>query len=334
MKEKTGTLIYNPHAGFGSWRETMRKVADLWNYHGWDITLQPTQRAHHATQLAKEAAAAGQTLVLAAGGDGTLNEVANGLAHTETILGLLPVGTGNSFARELRLPPPNLFEPYKLLEASEMLLAGNVQRMDLGYSHNGRYWLLWAGTGADGYVIEHVEPRSKLFKRIGRAGYAAKALFFLPGFAGIHATITIDDRPPITDEFLLINISNCRLFGGGEFTLNATGLLDDGLFEVWLFRGGDWPTLELMRYILEVGLENHVNNPRVDLIRAKKVTVTAVPPTAFHVDAEPSGKTPFTCQIHPQALRLLVPQTAPDGLFQESPLPLTAVVESEHSMPD
>lgn len=323
---KTGTLIYNPHAGFGSWRETMGKVADLWNSRGWHITLQPTQRAQHATQLAQEAAAAGHQLVLAAGGDGTLNEVANGLAHTETILGLLPVGTGNSFARELGLPTPNLFEPYKLLQASEALMAGHVQQMDLGLSHNGRYWLLWAGTGADGYVIEQIEPRSKLFKRIGRAGYAAKALFFLPGFNGIRATVTIDDHLSITDDFLLITISNCRLFGGGEFTLNATGVLDDGLFEIWLFRGGDWPTLEVMRYILEVGLENHVNNPNVDLIRGRKVKITATPPTAFHVDAEPAGQTPFTCHIQPRALRLLVPPTAPKDLFEETPEPLTAVI--------
>lgn len=317
--KKTGTLIYNPHAGFGSWPETMQRIANLWNENGWDITLQPTQRPKHATELAQQAAALGHQLVLSAGGDGTLNETANGLAYTNTALGMLPVGTGNSFAREIGLPTPNILDPNKLLEAADLLLKGRIQRMDLGSTQKGRYWLLWTGAGADGHVIEHIEPRNKLFKRIGRAGYAAKALFFLPTFQGIKARVTIDDRPSITDDFLLITISNCRLFGGGEFKLNPNGVLDDGLFEVFLFRGGDWPTLELMRYILEVGLENHVNNRNVDMIRGRKIIITALPPTAYHVDAEPSGQTPLTCHMHRQALRLLVPPTAPEGLFHEAP---------------
>lgn len=308
------TLIYNPHAGFGSWHETMHKVAKVWQGYGWDVVLRPTDHAGHATELARAAADRGQGLVIAAGGDGTLNEVANGLVHSETAMALLPVGTGNSFARELGLLPPNLLEPHNILESSHLLAQGYRVQADVGRLDNGRYWLLWVGTGADGYVIEQVEPRSKLFKRLGRGGYAAKALFFLPGFAGVRASVTVDGES-LSDDYLLINISNCRLFGGGEFLLNAHGVMDDGLFEVWLFKGREWPTLQLMRYILDVSLENHLNNPNVEMRRGRSITIHTQPVTGFHADGEPIGRTPFSTTVEPRALRLLIPHTADASLF-------------------
>lgn len=292
----------------------MRKVAEVWKAAGWQTTLRPTEYAGHATILAREAAEAGHELVIAAGGDGTLNEVANGLVHTQTAVATLPVGTGNSFARELGLPSPTLLEPGNIFDASRLLIRGDIYQMDVGRLDNGRYWLLWVGTGVDGYVVEQIEPRSKLFKRLGRGGYAAKALLFLPGFTGIEGVVTIDDQP-LAADFLVINISNCRLFGGGEFVLNAHGVLDDGLFEVWLFRGSDWPTLRLMRYILEMSLENHQEDPKVVMVRGRRISVTAEPSTGFHADGEPLGRTPFSCTIEPRALRILIPPSAPPGLF-------------------
>lgn len=169
------TLIYNPLAGPVSLAATLDLVADFWRERGWEVTVRPTEAPGHATTLAQEAAAAGHRLVLAAGGDGTLGEVANGLVGAETALAPLPVGTANSFAKELRLPLPGLWTRYRLLQACEALAAGKVQQMDVGYqrpqpdSHegdHGRYWLLWAGTGADGFVVNEVEPRPKWSKML------------------------------------------------------------------------------------------------------------------------------------------------------------------------
>jgi len=306
------TLIFNPHAGFGEWRRVVENVVHFWRRRGWRVTLRPTAYAGHATELAKAAVAAHHGLVFAVGGDGTLNEVANGLANTETVLAFLPVGTANSFARELGAPRPNLLNPDWLLEASAMLARGRIQRVDMGLCDNGRYWLLWAGTGVDAFVADQIEPRSKLFKRMGPAGYVAKALFALPTFSGVQATVTIDDQT-IADNFLLINVSNCRMFAGGELRLNTYGLLDDGLFEVWLFRGRDWP--DVLRYTVEIGLEHHMTNPKVQKISGRHVTITSAAPVPYHLDGEPCGVTPFTCDIKPGVLRLLVPNTAPPDLF-------------------
>ncbi|MEZ4664884.1 MAG: diacylglycerol kinase family lipid kinase [Caldilineaceae bacterium] len=313
------TLIYNPNAGHGMGKGIILRAAEFWQACGWEIFVRPTSRTEHAAELAKHAAEQEHGLVLAAGGDGTLNEVANGLAHTQTALAPLPVGTANSFAKELRLPRPKLIEPDKLLDASRALMDGHIVQMDLGQCDSGRYWMLWSGAGADGFVVDQIEPRSKLIKRLGPAAYAAKALFFLPGFPSINAKITVDDQVA-TGEFLMITISNCRLFGGGELRLNAQAVLDDGVFEVWLFRGQQWPTV--MRYVLEIGLDNHANDPNIEMLRGRSVSVVTNPSVPYHVDGERAGATPFSATIHQGALRLLAPSTAPPGLFNQVGEPL------------
>ena len=306
------TLIYNPHAGFWNWGSIIDQVVRFWETRGWTLHVESTQCAGHATELAREAALQRHGLVFAAGGDGTLNEVANGLVHTDTVLAPLPVGTGNSLAKELGLARPNVLNHTWVMAVCQALAHGRVQRMDLGKCDNGRHWLLWASTGIDSFVVRLIEPRPCWFKRLGPAGYAAKALYFLPRFEGISASVTTDDRI-IEGEFLLINVSNCRKFAGGEVRLNRGGVLDDGVFELWLFRGKRWPTV--ISYALEIGLGQHGRHPKVDVIRTRYVAVHTSPPTHFHLDGEPVAHTPFACELLPRSLRILVPDTTPDGLF-------------------
>lgn len=322
---RQATLIFNPMAGFWEWRDVVDKVVAYWAKQGWSVTVETTSESGHATAIARAAAAGGIPLVFAAGGDGTLNEVANGLAHSSTVLAPLPVGTSNSFAKELGLPRPNVLHPDYLLDVSARLVQGRVQTTDLGRVGEGadaRYWLLWASTGLDGFVVKQIEPRSRWFKRLGPAGYLARALFFLPQFNGIHATVTVDDRR-VEGDFLLVNVSNCRMWLGGELRLNRRAVLDDGLFEVWLFRGKQWP--RALSYGLEISREDHVRNRDVTVIPGRTVTVVTNPHMPYHLDGEPTADTPFTATICPRSLRLLVPDTAPPGLFGEPGTPLNLV---------
>lgn len=317
--EREITLIYNPIAGFRDWKAAITKITDFWRANGWTVNIAPTSRIGHATELARTAAAAGQPMVLAAGGDGTLNEIANGLIGSQTILAPLPVGTANSFAKELGLPRPNVLQPDHLIEVSRALLNGTIQQMDCGKSDGGRYWLLWASTGIDGFVVEQIEPRPRWFKRLGPAGYLARALFFVPQFRGFHAHVSVDDRE-IDGDFLMVNISNCRMWMGGELRLNRNAVLDDGLFEVWLFRGQNWP--RLLSYGIEIGLENHVKNEDVTVLRGKSVTIRTDAPMPYHLDGEPADDTPLSVTLCPGALRILVPNTVPPGLFSAPGTPL------------
>ncbi len=287
------------------------------------MAIRATEAAGHATTLARQAALSGTELVLAAGGDGTLGEVANGLAGTETVLAPLPGGTANSFTKELGLPRPGLFNRHNLLEATEQLAAGKVQRMDMGFTFmagkggqggsNGRYWMLWAGTGADGYLVNQLEPRPKWLKRMGPLGYALQALALAPTLPDMHALVEIDGRT-YEDDFILVVISNCRMYGG-EVILSPHAHLDDGLFEVWLFRGKGLP--QTIRHITLAIREEHLYDAKVHCVHGRTVNIQTRPTMPCQTDGDPAGYTPLQCEIRPDALRLLVPSTAPPGLFRQ-----------------
>ncbi|MDT8307467.1 MAG: diacylglycerol kinase family lipid kinase [Anaerolineae bacterium] len=318
-KRERATLIYNPLAGPGSMEETIQQVALFWEQRGWEVTIAPTEYAGHAVRLAQDAAEAGEYLVLAAGGDGTLGEVANGLAGTDSIMGPLPIGTGNSFGKELRMPRPNLLDRKALVEAAALLASGRVQRMDLGRFRGGKYWMLWTGTGIDSFIVDEMEPRSKLSKRLGPAGYVAQALSVAPRFDPMMARVTVDGKL-YEDIYLLVLISNCRLYGGGELLLNPDAALDDGLFEVFLFKGTGLP--KTVTYLWQLWRGSHMGSTDVVRLQGREVVVDTERTIPVHTDGDPAGETPLRCLIVPGALRLLVARTAPRGLFRGPGLPL------------
>ena len=302
----------------------MALVADLWQARGWHVTIQPTQAPGHATELAQQAAAMGQQIVIAAGGDGTLGEVANGLAETETVMAPLPVGTANSFARELNMPLPLFRGKHQLLKAADLLLNGRIHHMDLGYTTNsagdGRYWLLWSGAGADGYLVAHIEPRPKWSKKLGRLGYMLQGVALTMSYPSVKATVEIDGRT-YDDHYLLALVSNCRLYAGGGLTISPQAKLDDGLFEVWLFQGQQ--ILKMFQYgaLMKVGRREFAG---MQMVHGRSITVNMDPSMPCQTDGELGGYTPITCTLKPGALRLLVPASAPQDLFQQPGIPLGA----------
>lgn len=300
----------------------MALVADLWQARGWRVTIQPTQAPGHATELARQAAAAGCRVVIAAGGDGTLGEVANGLAETETVMAPLPVGTANSFARELNMPLPHLRGRHQVLKAANLLLNGRIQHMDLGYTTdgagNGRYWLLWSGVGADGYLVEHIEPRPKWSKKLGRLGYMIQGIALSLNYPTTTAKIEIDGRF-YEDHYLLVLASNCRLYAGGGITISPQARLDDGMFEVWLFQGKN--IFKMFQYgaLMKAGRREF---PGMQMVNGRSIVIYTTPAMPCQTDGEPGGYTPIACTLKPGALRLLVPASAPDDLFLQAGIPL------------
>jgi YegS/Rv2252/BmrU family lipid kinase len=288
----------------------------MWQASGWEITTIPTKAPGHATELAQQAAAAGHRIVLAAGGDGTLGEVANGLIGSETAMAPLPVGTSNSFARELLMPRPNLLEKHKLLDAAKLLLAGQIQQMDMGClvaeAGNGRNWLLWAGTGVDGFLVDRIEPRPRWSKRMGRLGYYLQSFAAAPHVPRMHATIEVDGTT-YEDDYVLVLISNCRLYAGGQIMLSPHACLDDGLVELWLFRGEG--LANTVQYIVQAKFGRHLADPNVTQILGRSITITTTPTMPCQTDGDKAGNTPLRCLVQQRALRLLVPNTAPRDLF-------------------
>lgn len=301
----------------------MELVADFWRAQGWDVVIRPTQAVGHAMTLAREAAAAGHGLVLAAGGDGTLGEVTNGLAGSQSVMAPLPLGTANSFARELHMPLPGLLYPHRLLQVIDVLAAGRVQEMDLGYTvageGHGRYWLLWAGVGADGYLVDELEPRPKWTKLVGPVSYVIQGIPVMLRLPPMTAVVEVDGRT-FRDDYLLVLISNSRRYAGGLLELSPQAYLDDGLFEVWLFHGRG--LLRMAHYLTQAKFGDVSGLPDVVRLAGKQITIHTDQPFPFQTDGEPAGHTPFSVSLKPRALRLLVPSTAPSDLFTCPGVPL------------
>jgi diacylglycerol kinase (ATP) len=317
--EQTATLIYNPLAGPADLAGTMRRVADLWRLIGWEVDVKPTKAAGHATRLASEAVEGGRQLVLAAGGDGTLGEVVNGLAGSQTIMGILPAGTANSFARELRLPLPGLLHENNLLLASDALMDGRVQTIDLGLTTQQegakeKYWILWTGTGADSFMVNEMEPRPKWSKRIGWPSYIFQGLPSLSRFSHIHAWVEVDGHK-FEDDYILVLISNCQRYAGGFVTLSPDSKVDDGLLEVWLFGGRG--LVSMSRHAVRALQGKASKEPDAILLKGAKISIRTEPVMAVQTDGDPAGDTPLNCSIKSGALQLLTPESAPASLFTD-----------------
>lgn len=325
--EHSATIIYNPLAGPADSAATMESIAKRWRKIGWDVDVQPTKAAGHATKLAADAVERGRNLVLAAGGDGTLEEVVNGLAGSLTIMGVLPAGTANSFARELQLPLPGLRNENNLLLASDALMAGRVQSIDLGYTAypqiaSGRYWILWTGTGADSYMVNEMEPRPKWSKRIGWPSYIVHGLPTLSRFSHVHAWVEVDGHQ-FEDDYILVLISNCQRYAGGFITLTPDAKVDDGLLEVWLFGGRG--LVSMSRHAVRALQGQASQEPDALLLRGKEISMRTEPLMPVQTDGDPAGKTPLLCTVKPASLQLLTPDSAPESLFTNQGPRLLAV---------
>jgi diacylglycerol kinase family enzyme len=262
--------------------------------------------------------------VLAAGGDGTLHEVANGLLGSTTVLAPLPAGTTNCLTRDLGLPTPGNGNPHWLLEASARLLAGAVQFMDVGECSNGRSFLLWAAVGLDSRIVERVEPRSRLLKRFGIAGYFAKATLPFLLYQGSHTRVSVDNET-VEGDMLAVIVSNTRLYAGGLFNLSPQSVFDDGKLDTWILCGRFSPHMLLHSAFIMTG--RHTHRPDIIHLSGRHVIIETKTAQPYHLDGELNRSTPITCTVEPGFLRILTPEGAPAGIFMHEGVALGQYVE-------
>ena len=172
-------VIHNPWAGTSPAKDAVLEAVEWWRSHGWKVELAETRGPGDSTFLARRAAEAGKGAVIVAGGDGTLSQAANGLANSQTALGLLAVGTGNIWARDIGVPILTGRGVKAATEAARILAQGTVRQMDLGRVGD-HYFMLWLGLGLDGHIVSHVEPRGRLAKSLGMPYYFLAAVLRPP----------------------------------------------------------------------------------------------------------------------------------------------------------
>jgi YegS/Rv2252/BmrU family lipid kinase len=297
--------ILNPRAGVAvrGTREAVEQGRPSWK----DYAVYLTREAGHATELAREAVAAGADLVLAIGGDGTVNEVAQGVIGSPAALGIVPVGSGNGLARALRIP----LWPAQALGALE---AGVRRRMDVGFL-NGRPFLNVAGVGFDAVVGHAFHERGRRGGRRGLLGYVRLSLAELRTYRPPRLTIEVGPERLELTAFVT-TFANGPQYGAGA-VINPGAKLDDGRLEVVAFEQAPlWRIVATGSRMFLGSLERSAGYRRLSGAAA---TVAAMSPLAVHCDGDPAGSAErIEVGLRPRALEVVVPAATaedPDGPF-------------------
>ncbi len=304
-------IIVNPNSGNIHGAEGLRELraTAMWlTERGLPTELVLTEAAGHASELARASAQAGMEMVVAAGGDGTINDVAQGLAGTTTALGVLPLGTMNVWARETGIP-------LTLTDARELLLQGARQRVDLGRA-GSRYFLLMAGIGVDAEVVRRVEDNQ--LQRWGLKFLDYLLTAGMLGFTQQSARVwhRVDSKRRSTRALMVI-IGNTRLHAG-TFVFAHKAVVDDGLLDVVIIGGGG--VAHRAQVLGRALLRRSSEDPRVRYERGRSVRLESMPPLPVHVDGEFIGHLPMTFSVAPAALTVIVPHDAPQHLFCREPI--------------
>jgi diacylglycerol kinase (ATP) len=259
------------------------------------IQLHETRATGDARQFARELAESGVPVIVAAGGDGTINEVIAGLIEAKVAsmpaLGLLPLGTMNVLACELRLPTLNLQQCWNLITE------GRTREIDLWLA-GGLVFAQMAGIGLDAAVIEQTSPQSK--RRWGPLSYVG-TLFQLLDQPVPEVQVSLDGGPPISGTTVLLG--NGRLYGG-PFQVFPRAANDDGWLEVAIIHGHG-PAL-FAGLVADVLTRRQDTGEMVTRQRARSLRIHAPCRVPFEIDGELGGETPLLVERHPQRLRVIV----------------------------
>ncbi len=297
-------LIYNPAAGRVSVRPFVYRAVKVLRSAGWSVRIVATKSGTHATELARQAAVDRLEAVFAVGGDGTLGQVAAGLLHSSTALGILPAGTTNVLALEMGLLPFEWFRPWAMEQNAAQLAQGESLPMDLGLC-NGQPFLLWSGLGLDARVIHWLEPRPRWLKYVSVPHYFIATVLQAAVWKGAEVTIR-GEGVEWHGHVIQVVASNIRRYLGGMAELTPDAHLDDGLLELWLLSGSTW--FENLRHGFGLIGGRHLRAADAHCIRARRLELEANLPLPAQLDGDPDGASQrIVVENLPGALQMIVP---------------------------
>jgi len=293
-------LITNPAAARTT-HQSVKVVSDVFRRAGWRFEVAATTGTGSAKKLAAQAVRDGLDLVVVQGGDGTTMQAASSLVGTDVALGLVPGGTGNLLAGNLRIPRT-------VARAAEALVRGKRRRIDLGLmdrAHGATYFSVACGAGLDAWVMN--ETRSEEKRRWGIGAYIATTLRVLPEFRSFAARVTVDGVE-YDAEAAMILVANC-----GEvippFIKLGHGISPwDGELDVVVVRADDvWEGMRAVWHVLRELPVTVGSGTFIGYARGRTVRVETDSTQPVELDGEAGGATPFTASVVPEAISVVVP---------------------------
>ena len=257
-KEKV-LVIINPVSGTGKQKSALKAIDKQIDRINFDYEIAETQYAHHATEIAKQAAANGYDIVVAVGGDGTVNEVASGLVGTDTKMGIIPCGSGNGLARSLKIP----VTPVK---AVEVLNDNKMKRIDT-MEVNGHFCASIAGIGFDALIAKEFQEKPKNTR--GLHSYVQLIATKYPTYKANEYKIEIDGKSSV-HKAMFICLANANQFGYNAI-VSPDSKIDDGLIDICIVK--NIPLLSAPPTALLLLTNNLNHSPRVKILRGKNVKI-------------------------------------------------------------
>jgi YegS/Rv2252/BmrU family lipid kinase len=299
-------VIVNPNAGNGKGKKDWDRISSIFKNENISFSVEFTERKCHAIDITLKAISAGFGKIITVGGDGTLNEVLNGVFNnnicptTDMTLALVPVGTGNDWGRMFGIPL-DYEKAVRIISENKTMLhdVGQVSFYN-GTEKKNRYFINIAGLGFESVVVK----KTNFQKDNGHGGkliYFYNLLTSLLSYKNTKAEIIIDGETKQADVFS-INIGNGRYCGGGmRQTPNA--LPDDGLLDVTVINGmGKFEIIRNLKILYDGTILNH---PKIDGYRCRKIKISSDSKIFTEADGESLGHTPAEFSIIPSGINIV-----------------------------
>lgn len=290
-KEKI-CLIINPVSGTESKKNIPEEVAKAFDQRKYDLFIRLTGYPDHATEIAKEAAKDNYKYVLVAGGDGTVNEVAKSLVHTNTTLGIIPSGSGNGLARELGIP-------LDAQKAIDIILKSHIRSIDYGVA-NGHIFFCTCGFGFDAFISDRFAEG----KKRGPLGYVRNVLESVVDFRSEEYEIT-SDTETIRERAFILTCANASQYGN-DARIAPGASMDDGMINVSILKPLN--AIEIPQTTLQLFTNNIDKNSKMTSLITRNLFIKRSRAGVMHVDGEPvsTGNEIKVETIH-QGLKVLAP---------------------------
>ncbi len=311
MHHDNWLVIVNPHAGTNKCEKDWPKIHKLLQDAGFDMQVMITERKFHAMEITIEMVEKlGFKKIIVVGGDGTLNEVVNGLLRQKRIsppevrLGMITVGTGNDWARMYEMPA-SYKKQIKILRKGYTFLQ-DVGQVEYLYSKDQekRYFINIAGMGYDALVAQ----KTNTMKQKGKGGPIAYLVNLISGlfqYKSVHLNIEADGKKVFSGKVFSMSIGICKFNGAGMMQL-PNAIPDDGLFDMVIIR-------KTTKYRIVTNIKNlydgsFITMPEVSYFHGKKFKVEARPENKLYLetDGESLGHSPLYFEIIPRAINLIV----------------------------
>lgn len=292
---KQARIIYNPTSGREAFKKELANVLERFELAGYEASAHATTGEGDASEAAKVAVERRYDVIVAAGGDGTINEVVNGIADQDyrPKLGVVPSGTTNDFARALGIPR-------NIMKAVDVILDGQSMPLDIG-KVNDQYFINIAGGGKLTELTYEVP--SKLKTMIGHMAYYVKGIEMLPSVKSTSVRLEYDGEV-LEDDIMLFLVSNTNSVGGFE-KLAPEAKLDDGYFDLLILKKTN--LAEFVRLATLALKGNHLEHKNLIYTQAKHIKVENAEKMQLNIDGEFGGMLPGEFHNLQQHIELFVP---------------------------